>query len=313
MKLPSSIRRAWNVVWTVLDQIDRKNIGLIAAGVAFYAMFSLFPALAALIAIFGLLADPGVVGDTFETMSGLVPEPAMELLEGQLNALLLAPPDALGFATIFSLTVALWSSRNGVASLIRGLNAIFDQPNRAGLRHMAVALSLTVTLLGMAVVAMLLVVVVPVALKFLPLGPWAATALDLTRWLAALALVIVGLGLLYRYGPNRRGDRLRWWTPGALMTVALWLLASIGFSTYLSNFNRYNEVYGSIGAVIALLMWFYITAYLVLLGALLNRTLETRPWAREVLPKALAEEVPPRPAPDRPMPEPGGDHPVEAR
>ncbi len=275
-----------------------RKMGLTAAGVAFFGMFSLFPGLAALIAVFGILADPVVVQDQLALLVEVIPEDAFKILNGQLTALLGARTETLSYASLISLAVALWSARAGVAALIQGLNDIFEAPDRGGLRHIFVALLLTASLIGVAVVALLLIVIAPIALAFVPLGPLAAWALDITRYLVALGVLIVALGLVYRFGPNRRGQRLSWFTPGAVLVVVCWLATSVGFSVYLSNFGTYNEVYGSIGAVAALLMWFYLSAYLVLLGAAVNAVLARRKAERkgasaDMAAAITAGEVPP--------------------
>lgn len=269
-----SIMRFWHLLTTVWSTAERSNLGLIAAGVAFFAMFAIFPAIAALIAVFGLVADPGVVEGQLDMMADFIPQEAFGLFKDQIDRLLSTRTETLGWATIVSISLALWSARAGVAALMRGLNAISGARNRGGLRHYAVALLLTACLIGIAVAALLVVVVAPIILAFLPLGTLTTVALQALRWLMALFILMAALGLLYRFGPNERGHRTGWVTPGAAMVVVLWIVASVGFSIYLTNFGSYNEVYGSIGAVIALLMWLYISAYLVLMGAVLNLTLE---------------------------------------
>ncbi len=250
-------------------QVD-SNVGQNAAAVAFFGMFSLFPGFAALIAVFGLLADPAVVQQQAELLVEVMPPGTWDILNGQLTALLTARPETLGWASLVSLGIALWSTRLAIAALIHGLNEVFQVRARGGFRSVVVALLLTASLIGVGVVALLLVVVAPVVLAFIPLGPWAQIGADLLRWAISLAVLMAALGLLYKFGPNRRGQRLGWITPGAAVAVFLWLAASWGFSFYLVNFGNYNEVYGSIGAVAALLMWFYISAYLILLGAAVN-------------------------------------------
>lgn len=271
-----SIIRFWRVFVTVWNTAERSNLGLIAAGVAFFGMFSIFPAIAALIAVFGLVADPSVVETQLDLMTDLIPPEAFGLFKDQIDRLLGTRAETLGWATIVSISLALWSARAGVAALMRGLNAISGARNRGGLRHYAVALLLTACLIGIAVAALLVVVVAPILLAFLPLGALTTVALQALRWIVALFILMAALGLLYRFGPNQRARRPGWVTPGAVLVVVVWIVASVGFSTYLTNFGSYNEVYGSIGAVIALLMWLYISAYLVLMGAVLNATLEGR-------------------------------------
>ncbi|KPP91999.1 MAG: membrane protein [Rhodobacteraceae bacterium HLUCCA08] len=260
----------------VIADANDRNADLIAAGVAFYALFALFPGLAALIAVLGLLADPVVVEDQLALMRDVVPDEAYGLVATQIDSLLVTSPDALTLTTLLSLGVALWSARLGVAALIRGLNAIFDVPDRSGLRHLGVALLLTLGLVGMGIVAMLAVVVAPVVIALLPLGPTEAMALTAIRWIVALGVIVLGLGLLFRWGPNRGGDRPRLITPGSLLVAPLWLAASAALSAYVAGFGTYNEVYGSIGVVIVLLLWFWVSAYLVLLGAALDRRLHAR-------------------------------------
>lgn len=260
----------WKAGRALVDEMDRKNLGLIAAGVAFYAMLAIFPAITAIISLFGLVADPAAIETMLGVMQEIMPEEAYRLFDDQIARLVSAQTDKLGWTGLLSLLVALWLARVGVAALIRGLNAIYERPNRGGVRHLAVALMLTVSLVGVAIVALLAVVVSPIILAFLPLGPAAALAAELSRWAIAFSVIVAGLGLLYRFGPNARGERHGWFTSGALLTLVFWLIASIGFSIYLANFGRYNEVYGSIGAVVAMLIWLWISAYLVLAGAAFN-------------------------------------------
>lgn len=269
-------RSAYEVTRQVIDDLGEKNAGLISAGVAFYGLFAIFPGIAAVIALFGLLADPAVVDTQLDLMTGLMPPGVFALFEAQIDAVLNAGGRALGATTIISIGVALWSARTGVAALIRGLNAIFDRPNRSSIRHVLVALLLTLCLVAMTIVALLMVVVTPIILALIPFDTDRGLLLEVTRWTVAIMMLFLGLGLLYRYGPNRRFARLAWVTPGAVMVVVLWLVMSAAFSIYVANFSTYNEVYGSIGAVIALLMWFYLSAYLIFVGAALNVTLDRR-------------------------------------
>jgi membrane protein len=286
-------RRIWRLlvgIWALSGEVQ---LGLIAAGVAFYSIFAIFPAVAALIAIFGLLADPTVIETQLVMMEEIIPVEAYELLREQLNLMLATRPETLGFATLLSTFVALFSARNGVASLILGLNQIYGRPNRNGLRQLAVAILLTLSLISIAVMAMLVVVIAPILIKVLPLERGTGWLLEAIRWIAAFGIVLAGLGVLYRFGPNMRGARGRWITPGAFLVILFWLVASAGFSFYLSNFGNYNEVYGSIGAVIALLMWLYISAFLVLLGAAVNVVWQ-RSLRSEKRPDDLGLDIGPR-------------------
>jgi membrane protein len=270
----------YRMVMKVFDLSDRVHLGLIAAGVAFYGMFSIFPALAAVIALFGLVADPAIVISQLELIREFVPEGAYLILQSQIQRLLSAQTGTLGWATALSLSLALWSARAAVGALVRGINAVYGQPLRGGLWHIAVAFGLTIALIGVAITALLTVVIAPVFLAFLPVSWGTGVVLEVVRWGTAFFVLVVGLGLLYRYGPNRPRRELGLVSAGSLMVIVLWFAASLGFNFYLSNFGSYNEVYGSIGAVAAMLMWLYISAYLILLGAALNAILEKRRRSR---------------------------------
>lgn len=260
----------WRVLVAVWITAGEKHLGLIAAGVAFFGMFGIFPGLAAIIAIYGLIADPVVIAEQLTLMEDIIPPDAYNLIASQVFRLVAAPTEALGWATAVSIALALWSSRAGVAALIGGLNAIAGQRVRSGLWQMVVALLLTFALVTLALVALTAVVIVPIGLAFIPVASSTAWLLEGIRWLIALGVLMIALSLLYRFGPARIGGRGRWITVGAFVVVVLWIAASAGLSYYLTNFASYNEVYGSIGAVIGLLLWLYVSAYLILLGAVLN-------------------------------------------
>lgn len=265
-----TLKRIWQILAAVWKTAGEKHIALIAAGVAFFGMFGIFPGIAAVIAIFGLIADPVVIAEQLALMEDIIPPDAYNLIASQVFRLVAAPTDALGWATVVSIALALWSSRAGVAALIGGLNAIAGQRTRNGLWQMVVALLLTFALVTLAIIALTVVVVVPIILAFIPMAGATAWVLEGMRWLIALGVLMTGLSLLYRFGPVRIGGRGRWITVGAFAVVILWVAASAGLSYYLTNFASYNEVYGSIGAVIGLLLWLYVSAYLILLGAALN-------------------------------------------
>lgn len=274
-------KRVWRVSREVFALADRVHLGLISAGVAFFSMFAMFPALAALIAVFGLVADASVVEEQLGLMEELIPVAAYELISEQITRLLAAQTGTLGIATAVSIMLALWAARGGVAALIQGLNAISGRPNRGGIWSYVVAILMTLTLMGISIMALLLVVVLPVALAFIPFSASVGWLLEGFRWVVTFVLVMSALSILYRFGPNARGMRMNWVTPGALGVVVVWVAASAGFSYYLTNFGSYNEVYGSIGAVIAMLMWLYISAYLVLMGAAFNVVMDQRPnWSQ---------------------------------
>ena len=263
------------MAWQTWLMMDERNLGLIAAGVAFYGFLSIFPAMAAGIAVFGYMADPVMISDQMAIAENLLPAEAYSLLATQIAALVTANRSTLQLTTVVSILVAIFSARAAVASLIRGLNAIYTQPHRQNFfRRIGVAVLLTALLILVMLLAIGLVVLAPVALAFLNLSSTAALALTGLKWTVLIAVVFFAVALLYRYGPNRRGARLRWITPGSVFAVLTWAAGSYALTTYVRNFDRLNEVYGSLGAVVALLLWFYISALVTLLGAQLNAELE---------------------------------------
>ena len=256
--------------------IGENNLALISAGVAFFAMLSLFPALAALIALMGLVSDPMVVIAQLEDMRPFMPQDVYEIINGQIVSLVTTSSDTLGWTGIVSLLFALWSARAGVGAMITGLNAVYQEKDRNTAKHYFRALLLTVALVAVGIVALLTLVVVPVVLAFFPLGTAGTIVVEAARWMVAIGVLFAGIGVLYRFGPNRRAAKIPWLSVGAVVAVAFWALLSIAFSYYVANFGNYNQVYGSIGAVIAMLIWLWISSFLVLYGAALNAQIEMR-------------------------------------
>jgi membrane protein len=271
-----SLRGYWQALRASVSQIAENDIGLISAGVAFYGMLSLFPALAALIALLGLISDPTIVLGQMEEYQTFLPPDVYDIIKGQVMALLVARPDTLGWAGLLSLLVALWSARAGVGAMMIGLNNVYNTKGRAMGWHYLRAVSLTLTLVAVGIIAMLTLVIAPVLLAFFPLGAFNGWLVDILRYATALVVLFAGIGVLYRFGPNRKGARIQWVSPGAVVAIALWGVLSLAFSYYVTNFGNYNQVYGSIGAVIAMLIWLWITSFLVLLGGSLNAQIDAR-------------------------------------
>ena len=262
--------KAWRLFVGVWNASGDRHVGVIAAGVAFYGMFAVFPGMAATIAIWSIFADPAVIQSYLSEIRDVMPSAAFDVLQTQLTALLSAKPGTLGWATAISLGVAFYSVHNGVAALISALDAISGYRSRSAFRKLAGSVLLTFAILGLAILALATVVIVPVVLGFFPIGIGEVLILRVLPWAVLIFVLMIFLGMMYRWGPNAQGARLPWFTPGSFLAAGLWAAASIAFSVYLANFGNYNRIYGSIGAVIALLMWFYISGYIVLLGAILN-------------------------------------------
>ncbi len=261
------LRRLARAIWYALDE---RHLGLIAAGVAFYSMFAIFPGMAATIAIWGIFSDPSVVQSYLGAVHGLIPDEAYRLLADQLNTLVSAHTGGWHWATLVPLGLALYSVHSAVSALINGLNAVQDRPLHGGLMRLGVSLAMTLALLMLVICALFLVVAVPLALGLMNLGPARATILRFFPWVILFVAVKATLGMLYRWGASAGGGRHGWFSTGSMVAAFLWAATSFAFSLYLENFGSYNRVYGSIGAVIALMMWLYLSAYIVLFGAVLN-------------------------------------------
>ena len=246
---------------------EQAELDLISAGVAFFGFLAIFPAVAAIIAIWGIALDPNVIRTQIELLKGFIPNEAYALLLSQVEGLLAVRGPQLGWTTLLSTVLALWSARAGVAALIRGLNAIHHLPNRTGGHHQLRAIAVTLILISLALAAMIVTVVAPFLINLLPLN------LDDVFWLhyanlgLGLLLLVLCIGIAYRAGPNYTAKRPPFISWGLLIAVLLWAAAARGFMIYLANFPSYNRVYGSIGAVVILLIWLYVSAYTVLLGA----------------------------------------------
>lgn len=274
---PQDLPRAgWrDVTLRVRGEIDRDNLGIVAAGVAFYAFLAIFPALAAAVSIYGLVADPAEVEAHFREISSFMPEQARTLLEAQLGRIAGQAGGALTVGLVVGLAVTLWSANKGMKGLMRALSIVHDESEERGFFKLNL-LGLALTLGGILVMllALALVVAIPAILGSLGLGSSARTLLNVLRW-PVVAIVILGaLAVLYRLGPDREAPRWRWVTPGAAIATALWLLGSAAFSIYVSRFGSYNQTYGSAATFVVLLLWLFLTAYVILLGAEINAELE---------------------------------------
>ena len=237
-KSVGTVKLYWDALKAALVDISEKNVSLIAAGVAFYAMLSLFPALAALVTILSLISDPVVVIAQLEDMRGLLPDDVYDILNDQVVSLVTTSTGKLGWAGAASVLVAMWSARAGVGAMMIGLNSVYSERNRNAARHYLRALMLTFTLVMVGLIALITVVIAPIVLSFIPLGVFGYFVAEIIRWSIAILVLLAGVGVLYRFGPNRRAARIGWLTWGAVFAVFSWAVVSIGFSYYVANFGN---------------------------------------------------------------------------
>lgn len=273
---PSEIpKQGWrDILLRVKDEQSKDNMSIVAAGVAFYFLLALFPALAAMVSIWGLVADPAQLATEVQAMSGVLPEQARAIISDQLQQLA-GSGGQLGFWAVVSILIALWSASQGTKALMTAFNIAYEEEEKRGfLRYYGTALLLTLGMILFVPIVLAIVAAVPAIIGSLGLGATVEWVLRLARWPLLAVLVMVALAVLYRYAPSRDEPRWEWVSWGAAFATIVWLLGSIAFSVYVSNFGSFNETYGSFGAIIILLLWFNLTAYVVLLGAELNSEME---------------------------------------
>ena len=268
--------KGWRqVVQRTWIESGRHSLSVIAAGCAFYALFAIFPALSALITLFGLTANPATADAQFEVLGLVLPPAAYDMVVEQTRRIVAASSHALGLSLAISVGLALWSVTFLTQAVFSALNVAYEEPERRSLLrfYLSTFLFAVLGVLGGAV-TLLAVVYVPIAFAYAGYATDFERFINVARWPLLAVIVLVLLACLYCYGPCRNNAKWRWVAPGAVLATAVWLAASAGFSYYVSNFANYDKIYGSLGAVIVLLFWLYITFYILLLGAEVNAELE---------------------------------------
>ncbi|MGY6500563.1 MAG: YihY/virulence factor BrkB family protein [Acidimicrobiales bacterium] len=260
----------------VVGRAKEDNIPLTAGGVAFFAFLSLIPALVALVSIYGLVADPDAIEERVEDLAGALPDEARDLIVQQLEGITAAGGGALTVSLIVALAVALWSASGGMNHLVSAVNIAYHQPETRGfVARRGLSLALLLGALVFAVVAISVITALPSILAAMDLPGVARALIMVGAWLVVGFGLMVGLAVLYRYAPDREPDpNWVWVTPGAAIAVVAWLVASVGFQIYASNFGSYNETYGSLSAVVVMMLWLWITVAVVLVGATVNSETE---------------------------------------
>ena len=269
------VRGWWQVAERVLSESSRDNLSVVAAGCAFYALFAIFPALSALISLYGLVADPANIEQSFGMLSYVLPKQGYDIVIEQIRRVAQTPNQTLGWSLLLSLGLALWSANSLAQALFAALNIAYEEPERRSLFQFYLS-AFTFTLLGIlgGLVMLMAIVYVPILFASVGFSTEFEALVRLGRWPLLALLVLFLLALLYRFGPCRENAKWRWVSVGSLFATAVWLLASAGFSFYVSHFAHYDKTYGSLGAVIIFLFWLYISFYIILLGAEMNAELE---------------------------------------
>ena len=269
------VRGYKDVVVRLKGDLKRDDVSLLAAGVAFYALLALVPALVALVSLYGLVADPADIERNVDDVLAAAPAEVGELVKSQLESIVDSSPSGLRIGALVGLAVALWSASSGVKNLMTAVNRAYHEEEGRGflkLRLTSLLLTLGAMVLGAVAVAVLLVA--PSSLDQDGAQGTVRSVVEIARWPVLALVVIVGLAVLYRFAPDRDDARWRWISPGAVLATVVWLAASIAFSIYTANFGQYNETYGALGAVVIVMLWLWLGAYAVIAGAELHSEME---------------------------------------
>lgn len=265
-------------------RLGEDNIGLIAAGIAFYGLLALFPAIAAIISLWGLLASPGQIAALIANLSAYLPPSAAMIVTQQADALATSTGNSLSLAAIGGIALSLYGAAKGTGALMQGLTIAYEETEQRGFfTRSFVALFLAFSLVLGVIAALACIVALPAFLAFFGLDSIGQIVVAVLRWPLLIALVLFGLAGIYRFAPDRKHPEWQWMSPGALIASGLWMAGTLLFAVYVANFGNYNATYGALGTVIILLTWFWLSAYCILLGAEINSVRErlapTRPVA----------------------------------
>jgi membrane protein len=269
-------QRAWkDILWRVFLSSSEDRVMYTAGGVAFFALLAVFPGLATVVSLYGLFADSSTISQHVSVLAGILPPGVLELLADQMRRVAGQRPDTLGLAFVAGLLIALWSANSGMAALFDALNVVFKEKERRSLLRFYLTTFLF-TLGGVAVLicAVAGVVVLPTMLAPIGLASSSELVISIGRWPLLLALIGIGLSLVYRYGPSRRDAKWRWVTWGSAVAALTWIAASMLFSVYVANFDSYNRTYGTLGAGVGFMVWMWLSIVIVLVGGELNAAME---------------------------------------
>jgi membrane protein len=264
-----------DILWRTYQRSNDDRLLATAAGVVFFGLLAVFPAITALVSFYGLFADPSTITQNLQSLSLMLPEGSFQIVQDQIGRVLAKGGGELGATFLFGFVLAIWSANAGMKAVIDALNVAYgEKEERSFLKLNLISLTLTVAAIIALVLMVNAVVVLPLALDSLGLQPVSQLIVSLARWPLMFILLVIALAVLYRFGPSRRSPQWEWLGVGTLVAVLLWVAGSAALSWYLSNFANYNATYGSLGAAIGFMMWMWMSAIVVLLGAELNSEVE---------------------------------------
>jgi membrane protein len=265
----------YDILWRTYREMNSDRLLSIAGGVSFFILLAIFPAITALVSAYGLFFNASTITNNLSLLNDVVPGNVLGIVHEQASRIASNSGRALSIGIVVGILVSLWSAMSGVKAMIDALNVIYEQKEcRSFLKLNLVALVFTLAGFAAFLLAMATIVVLPLILSPIGLGSLTETVTRIARWPLLLIVLLIGLAVLYRYGPDRRKARWEWVTVGSVFAAVTWIVASFLFSWYLASFANYNATYGSLGAVVGLMIWLWISTIVVLLGAELNAEIE---------------------------------------
>lgn len=278
------------VAKSTVTRIGEDRVTSVSGGVTFFGLLSLFPAITAFVSIYGLMADTSTIEAHLSLLQDFLPESSLEIIRAQVTSIATSPAGALSVAGIVALLAAIWSANGGMKALLSALNVAFFQRETRGFVRLNLV-AMLFTLGGLLVIGLMLAViaVIPALLRLVPMAPASEAIVNSIRWPIMFTVLVLALAAIYRWGPAMANSRWRWVSPGALFAAVALVVTSMLFSWYAANFGNYNQTYGSLGAVIALMTWLWLNATIVLIGAEINSELERHTRLMAGLPDPLTE------------------------
>lgn len=269
-------KKGWkHLLLRLKDRIGADNVSIVSAGVAFYFFLALFPAMAALFSIYGLVVEPAEVEQQLEQAADVLPAEAHEIISGILTQTAGKSSEALSLSLIISILLSLWSANKATAAVFVGINiAYHERDERNFFLKTGLTLLFTLGAIITGIVAVAFVIAFPALIDKLGLPSLLQNGLALLRWVFLAGIVFFAFVLLYKFAPHRATPKLKWVNPGAIFATVVWMAGSLLFTLYINNFGDYDKTYGSIAAIIILMLWFYLTGFIILLGAELNSEIE---------------------------------------
>jgi len=256
-------------------EVVSDHVTLVAAGVSFFGLLALVPALTALVSIYGLIADPATLDRQMDLLNGIIPAGGLQIVHEQLRRLTEQAPTKLGLTSLLALAIALWSANSGMKSMFEAMNIAYDEEEkRSFVRLTAITLAFTLATIAAFLLLIALIVVLPVVFRLIGIGAGATWAVRIGGFVLMALTMIAGLAVLYRFGPSRHAAQWRWITPGAIVAIVVIFAASALFSWYVASFGNYDATYGSLGAIFGFMTWLWLAATIVIVGAELNAEIE---------------------------------------